>query len=55
MKDGALKCVGAMMSITACYAIYAFSNPGTDGVVFGSILAAVTGLAGYTFAKKSKG
>ena len=47
MKDGALKCVGAMASIVACYGIYACSNPGTDGVVFGSILAAVTGLAGF--------
>jgi len=54
VKDGALKCIGAMASIVACYGIYAFSNPGTDGVVFGSILAAVTGLAGYTIAKKAK-
>lgn len=45
-----MKCLGAMGSIVACYGIYACSNPGADGVIFGSILAAVTGLAGYTVA-----
>lgn len=47
MKDGALKsCVG-MVCVVAMYGIYAFSNPGTDGVVFGTVAAIIGGLAGY--------
>ena len=54
MKDGATKiCVG-IAGIVACYGIYAWSNPGTDGAIFATILAAVTGLAGYTIAKTRK-
>jgi len=42
-------CVG-IAGIVACYGIYSFNNPGADGYVFGSILAAVSALAGYTIA-----
>lgn len=48
MKDGEFKCVCAMGGIVACYGIYAWSNPGTDGAIFASILAALSALATYT-------
>ena len=50
MRNGGLKACFGMASIVACYGIYSLNNPGADGLVFGSILAAVTGLAGYTIA-----
>ena len=55
MKDGGVKACVGIGGIVACYAIYSFNNPGADGLVFGSILAAVTGLAGYTLAVVKKG
>ena len=55
MKDGIIKVCFAMGTIVACYAIYSFTNPSTDGVVFGSILAALSALGGYTIATLSKG
>ncbi|GAG76515.1 unnamed protein product [marine sediment metagenome] len=36
----------AMVCIIAGYGIYAFSNPGTDGVLFGSVMLIVGALAG---------
>ena len=54
MKDGATKSCVAIAGIVAVYAIYSFNNPGADGLVFGSILAAVTGLGGYTLALQKK-
>ena len=54
MKDASIKvCVG-IGAIVAVYGIYTFSNPGTDGYVFGSVLAAVSALAGYTIAAMRK-
>ena len=48
MKDGALKtCVGMVM-IGVVYATYmVFSPDPEDGVVFGSVVAAMAALAGY--------
>ena len=54
MKDGALKAAVAMPCIVAMYGIYCFNNPGADGLVFGSVLAAVTALAGYSVAVVTK-
>ena len=51
MKDGSLKAMCGMICVVALYGIYAFSNPGADGVVFGSVALIVGGLAGYTVAK----
>ncbi len=54
MKDGATKICFGIGAIVACYGIYAWSNPGTDGAIFATILAAVTGLAGYSVATLRK-
>ena len=32
------------------YAVYAITNPGSDGVVFAAVLAAIAGVLGYTVA-----
>ena len=55
MKDGGARACVGIGGIIACYGIYAWSNPGADGVIFGSILAAVTGLATYTITGLKKG
>lgn len=44
MKDNQLVCMGGL--IVACYAIYSFTNPGGDGLLFGTVIAAVCTLAG---------
>lgn len=36
----------AMASIVAAYLIYMVSNPGTDGVLFGSVMLVLGALAG---------
>ena len=54
MKDGAAKAVCGMACVVALYGIYAFSNPGADGVVFGTVAAIVGGLAGYSVAIAKK-
>ncbi|GAI94427.1 unnamed protein product [marine sediment metagenome] len=36
----------AMICIVGAYAIYAFSNPGTDGALFGTVMLIVGALAG---------
>ncbi|GAJ10936.1 unnamed protein product [marine sediment metagenome] len=41
-----LKAICAMVCIIAAYAIYAFSNPGTDGALFGTVMLIVGALAG---------
>ena len=51
MKDGMIKVCFAMGTIVVAYAIYAFTNPEADGVVFASIVAALAALGGYTIAK----
>jgi hypothetical protein len=50
MKDGGIKACVGIAGIVACYGIYSFNNPGADGLVFGSMLAAVSALAGYSYA-----
>lgn len=52
MKDGAVTSVCAIGGIIACYGIYAWSNPGTDGAIFATILAAVVGLGTYVLTKQ---
>ena len=52
MKDGALKSCVAIAGIVSMYGIYAWSNPGTDGAIFATILAAVVGLGTYTITKQ---
>ena len=54
MKDGGVKACVAIGAIVAMYGIYCLNNPGADGLVFGSVLAAVTGLAGYSVAVVTK-
>ena len=48
MKDGALKACVGIFGILGAYAIYAFSNPGTDGALFGTVMLVIGGLAGYS-------
>ena len=50
-----MKRICAMVCIVAMYGIYMFATPEPqDGVVFATVLAAVTGLAGYGAAKLQK-
>ena len=53
MKDGALKtCVGMVM-IGVVYASYLIFSPDPeDGVVFGTVIALIAGLAGYQVGAK---
>lgn len=56
MKDGALKACVGMGFIFGTYAVYMGSHvcaglPPPDGVIFGSVIAAVAALAGYAYAK----
>ena len=44
MKDNQLVCMAGL--IIAAYAIYMGLGPGGDGVIFGSVIAAVCTLAG---------
>jgi len=55
MKDGIIKVCFAMGTIVVTYAIYAFTNQEADGVVFASIVAALSALGGYTIATVAKG
>ncbi len=41
-----VKGICAIGAIVACYGIYAFSNPGTDGALFGTVMLVVGALAG---------
>ena len=40
------KSICAMVCIVGAYGIYAFSNPGTDGALFGTVMLLVGALAG---------
>lgn len=40
-------CVG-IGAILGAYAVYSVGNPGADGYIFGTVLAAIAALAGYT-------
>ncbi len=40
------KAICSMLVVMGCYAIYAFSNPGTDGALFGTVMLVVGALAG---------
>ena len=56
MKDGALKATVGMAFVFGTYTVYMLSNvcaglPPPDGVIFGSVIAVVAGLAGYSYAK----
>ena len=56
MKDGALKATIGMGFVFGTYAVYMASHvcaglPPPDGVIFGSVIAVVAGLAGYSYAK----
>ena len=52
MKDGSLKACVGIGGLIAVYAIYSLNNPGSDGVIFGTVAALVAGLAGYTVGQK---
>ena len=51
MKDGALQACVGIFGILGAYAIYAFSNPGTDGALFGTVMLVIGGLGGVTVLK----
>ncbi len=53
MKDGATKACVGIAGVVAMYGIYMGLGPGGDGVVFGSVIAVVAGLAGYTVGAKA--
>lgn len=43
------KSICAMVCIVAAYGIYALTNPGTDGALFGTVMLFVGALAGLKF------
>ncbi|GAI95076.1 unnamed protein product [marine sediment metagenome] len=45
----------AMICIVGAYAIYAFSNPGTDGALFGTVMLIVGALAGLKIKEMQDG
>jgi len=48
MKDSTIKVGIATGAILGAYAVYAFTNPATDGVVFGTVMTALGAIGGYT-------
>lgn len=54
MKDGGVKACVAMACVVATYGIYSMNNPGSDGLIFGSVIGAVCALAGYSVAVVTK-
>ena len=54
MKDGALKACVGMVCVVGMYGIYMCAGPGGDGVIFGSVMAVVGGLAGFSVGTASK-
>ena len=53
MKDGATQRCIAMVCVVGTYGIYMVTTPDpADGLVFGYVLAAVAGLAGYDLAAR---
>lgn len=47
MNDATVKTLVATGAIVGCYGIYAFTNPSTDGVVFGTVMTALGAIGGY--------
>ena len=47
MNDGSQKAVCFGVLIVATYGIYTISNPGADGYIFGTVIAAVCAIGGY--------
>ena len=45
LSDTITAAVG-IVGIVSAYAIYAFNNPGTDGVLFGTVMVVIGALAG---------
>ncbi len=41
--------------ILGAYAVYALTNPTADGAVFASVMTALGGLVGYSYAMTKKG
>ena len=55
MKDGALVKCAAMVAIPVTYAVYMVCTPEPqDGILFGSVMAVMAGLAGYDIGSKAK-
>ena len=54
MNDGTIKACVSVAAIIAAYGIYAFSNPSTDGAVFGTVMTALGAIGGYVVGKASK-
>ena len=53
MKDGTIRALGTMAAVIGTYGIYAFTNPSTDGVVFGTVMTALGAIGGYAVGKAS--
>ena len=59
MKDGALRACVGMAFIFGTYSVFMWSHvvtdtPIPDGIIFGTVVAAVAALAGYVYAKAPK-
>jgi len=53
LKDGAFKACFGIGGVVAVYGIYMGLGPGGDGLIVGSVIAVVAGLAGYTIGAKA--
>ena len=47
MNDAGQKACAFGGLVVATYAIYTISNPGADGYIFGTVVAAVCAIGGY--------
>lgn len=52
MNDNVLLGLVGIPAIVVAYALYCFSNPGSDGAIFSSVMAAVGGIIGYVIGEK---
>ena len=55
ISDTTLRASIATAAILVSYAIYAFTNPTGDGVVFGTVMTALGAIGGYVVGKSSSG
>lgn len=51
MRDRTAFGIVSLLTVLGAYAIYAITNPGIDGAVFATALAAITGVMSYVIGR----